>query len=188
MEITTDLLNRCRKNDRKAQYELYLECYPVLMSICSRYFQNDIDSRAILNEGFLKIILNLEKPSQQIPFAAWIRRIMINTIIDHYRKNKNYFTNMEHADLPQLQVVTQFDVSLQDHYDAEELLSMVRELPPMTNRVFNLFAIEGYAHSEIAEVLGISEGTSKWHVSTARKFLSEMIQRKKQLAVKMHKG
>lgn len=95
---------------------------------------------------------------------------------------------MEHADLPQLQVVTQFDVSLQDHYDAEELLSMVRELPPMTNRVFNLFAIEGYAHSEIAEVLGISEGTSKWHVSTARKFLSEMIQRKKQLAVKMHKG
>lgn len=167
---------------------MYRECYPILMSICSRYFKNDLDSRAILNDAFLKIILNLEKRSQQIPFAAWIRRIMLNSIIDHYRNNKSYFENMELAELPQLQVVSQHDVSLQVHYDAEELLSMVRELPPMTNRVFNLFAIEGYTHSEIAEVLHISEGTSKWHVSTARKLLNEKLQMKNHTPVKMKKG
>jgi RNA polymerase sigma factor (sigma-70 family) len=188
MEITTELLNRCRKNNRKAQYELYRECFPVLMSICSRYHENEIDSRAMVNEGFLKIILNLEKYSSQIPFKIWIRRIMINTIIDQFRKDKKYREQTEQSEAPHLQVVVPTDVSLRDHYDAEELLLMIYKLPPMTNRVFNMFAIDGYSHFEIAQLLNISEGTSKWHVSTARKLLSDMLKKENQLSIKIKNG
>ena len=188
MEITKELLARCRKNDRKAQYELYREYFPVLVSICSRYHENEIDSRAMVNEGFLKIILNLDKYSSQIPFKVWIRRIMINTIIDQFRKDKKYREQMENSDAPHLQAVIPSDVELRDHYNAEELLMMIRQLPPMTNRVFNMFAIDGYSHFEVAQLLNISEGTSKWHVSTARKLLSEMIKKENQVSIKMKNG
>ena len=188
MEITTELLTQCRKNDRKSQYELYRECFPVLMSICSRYHENEIDSRAMMNEGFLKIILNLEKYSSQIPFKLWIRRIMINTIIDQFRKDKKYREQTEHSEASHLQVVAPVDVALRDYYDGEELLLMIRQLPPMTNRVFNMFAIDGYSHFEVAQLLKISEGTSKWHVSTARKLLSEMLKKQNKVSIKMKNG
>jgi RNA polymerase sigma-70 factor (ECF subfamily) len=188
MEITTELLTQCRKNNRKAQYELYRQCFPVLMGICSRYHENEIDSRAEVNEGFLKIILNLEKYSSQIRFKVWIRRIMINAIIDQFRKDKKYREQVEHTEAPHLHVVAPADVTLRDHYDAEELLTMIRKLPPMTNRVFNMFAIDGYSHFEVAQLLNISEGTSKWHVSTARKLLSDMLKKEKQVSIKLKNG
>lgn len=185
MEVTEEILNGCRENDRKAQYELYRACYPVLMSICSRYHQNELDSRAVLNEGFLKIVLNLGKYSAEIPFNFWIRRIMINTIIDHFRKEKQYNEKVLHAEHSHLMVVSGQDVSLRDSYDAEALLAMVRRLPPMTGRVFNMFAIDGYSHFEVARLLGISEGTSKWHVAEARKKLSAMLKEENRFTVKL---
>lgn len=184
MEVTEAILKGCRENDRKAQYELYRACYPMLMSICSRYHQNELDSRAILNEGFLKIVLNLGKYSPEVPFNFWIRRIMINTIIDHFRKEKQYHENMVHAEHSHLQVVSGQDVSLRDSYDAEALLAMVRRLPPVTGRVFNMFAIDGYSHFEVAKLLGIAEGTSKWHVAEARKKLSIMLKEENRFTVK----
>jgi len=188
MEITTELLNRCRKNNRRAQYELYRECFPVLMSICSRYTENEIDGRAMVNEGFLKIILNLDKYSAQIPFKVWVRRVMINTIIDQFRREKKYREHTEHVETQYLQIVSPVDAVLQHQYDAEELLLMIRKLPPMTNRVFNMFAIDGYSHFEIAQLLKISQGTSKWHVATARKLLSEMLKKENQFSIKMKNG
>ena len=188
MEITTELLQRCRKNNRRAQYELYRECFPVLMGVCNRYYENEIDSRAMVNEGYLKIMMNIEKYSPQVPFKGWIRRIMINAIIDQFRKEKEYRRLTDHEEINKLQVVSPVDVSLQDQYDAEELLDMIRKLPPMTNRVFNMFAIDGYSHFEVAQLLGISEGTSKWHVSNARKLLGNMLGQHKQDSVKMKNG
>lgn len=185
MEVTEEILNGCRENDRKAQYELYRACYPVLMSICSRYHQNELDSRAVLNEGFLKIVLNLGKYSEEVPFNFWIRRIMINTIIDHFRKEKQYNEKVLHAEHSHLMVVSGQDVSLRDSYDAEALLAMVRRLPPMTGRVFNMFAIDGYSHFEVARLLGISEGTSKWHVAEARKKLGAMLKEENRFTVKL---
>ncbi|MGB3075523.1 MAG: sigma-70 family RNA polymerase sigma factor [Chitinophagales bacterium] len=185
MEINEDILKRCGKNDRKAQYELYRVCYPLLMSICSRYHQNEIDSRAVLNEGFLKIILNLSKYSTQVPFNFWIRRIMLNTIIDHFRKEKNYITNTAHAEHADLQVVGGQDVTLRDNYDAEALLDLVRRLPKASGTVFNMFAIDGYSHFEISKLLGISEGTSKWHTSEARKKLSAMLKEEERFTLKL---
>lgn len=185
MEISKSLLEECAKKNRKAQYEIYRECFPLLMGICSRYYQNDIDSRAVLNEGFLKIISNLEKYSPEVPFKFWIRKIMINTIIDQFRRARHYHDMIIHAEQTQLLVVGESTPALQEEYDAEELLAMIRQLPPVTCKVFNLFAIDGYSHHEISELLGISTGTSKWHVATARKKLGMMLNLTNRTTVKL---
>ena len=89
MNIDTTLLQACRKNDRKAQSQLYKSCFGLLMSVCIRYKNDEAEARAVLNQGFLKILTNLDKYDSKIPFEAWIRRIMINTIIDEFRKIKS---------------------------------------------------------------------------------------------------
>lgn len=188
MEITQQLLKACRQNNRKAQYELFVMCSPVLMGICSRYQQNDADSRSLMNEGFLKIILNLEKYPAEAPFKLWIRRIMINTIIDHFRKEKKYREQTAHAEQTELQAVGGEGNEIQDMHNAEALLQLIRQLPPVTRKVFNLFAIDGYSHFEVAQLLGISEGTSRWHVATARKTLSSLLKIEMYESVKMKKG
>ncbi|MBK6485235.1 MAG: sigma-70 family RNA polymerase sigma factor [Chitinophagaceae bacterium] len=141
MDINSHILEQCRRNNRKAQYELYRECYPLLMSICSRYHRNDLDSRSVLNEGFLKIISNLDKYGPQVPFKYWIRKIMINTIIDHFRKEKQYNDHITHAETSHLILVSEAEIAIEENYDAEELLNMIRKLPTVTCKVFNLLPL-----------------------------------------------
>ena len=88
MEIDQKLISSCINNERKAQFELYKKCYGLLMGVCLRYQKNREDAEEVLNQGFLKILLNLDKYNTKIPFEAWIRRVMINTVIDEYRKDK----------------------------------------------------------------------------------------------------
>ena len=90
MTITAEILELARKGDRKAQYTLYRQCFPVLMSVCRRYNFGEQDAVAVLNIAFLKIIQNLHRYSQEAPFEAWIRRIQINVVIDEFRKNKKW--------------------------------------------------------------------------------------------------
>lgn len=154
------------------------------MSICVRYEKNEEEAKALLNQGFFKIVTRLEKYREEVPFEAWIRRIMINTVIDEFRKKKREREVLEYTDFegPQFErdFVTESEVT--EQMDAERLEKMIQELPPVSKQVFNLFAIDGYSHQEIAAQLGISEGTSKWHVSTARKFLkSKLLQAMKQV-------
>ena len=130
-----------------------------------------------MNQGFMKIFKGLKKYPREIPFEAWIRKIMINTIIDEYRKTKKYTEMIELTDKP-LEVEPGNSISTNEaeqYFDAEQLLVMINDLPPLSNKVFNLFAIDGYSHKEISDLLGIREGTSKWHVSNARKLLKEMM-------------
>lgn len=177
-QICAQLLQDCQAGDRKAQYQLYQSCYPLLMSVCMRYMQDDLEARGMLNQGFLKIVTNLEKYREEVPFEAWIRRIMINTIIDNFRKNRKVKELIEHRDFassppPQ---TDRFDWNIADQqFDAEQIEALIRSLPPMSQKVFNLYAIDGYSHREVSEQLGISVGTSKWHLSSARKRLQEML-------------
>jgi RNA polymerase sigma factor (sigma-70 family) len=177
MEIDALLLQQCRKGDRKGQYQLFRRCFPVLMSVCLRYKKDEGDAKAALNEGFLKILQNLDKYSSSTPFEAWIRRIMINTLIDDFRKNRKVRELMEYRDFSDNgshQDPVDFNEA-DKMFDAEQLTALIRELPPMSQKVFNLFAIDGYSHKEVSDMLQISEGTSKWHLSFARKRLKEMI-------------
>ncbi len=174
---TETLIQNCKSGDRKAQFTLYKTYYNVLMGVCMRYNKNKDDASAILNEGFLKILKNLDKYDPNKPFEAWIKRIMINTIIDAFRKNKNerelvQYTDFEETDTLDINI----DYNNADKmFDAEAIEKLIQKLPPATQKVFNLFAVDGFSHKEIGKMLNMSVGTSKWHISAARKQLKEMI-------------
>ena len=177
MKIDQQLLQKCVDRDRKAQEELYKRCYPLLMAVSMRYCGDEADAAAALNLGFLKILNNIKKYREGVPFEAWIRRIMINTLIDEYRKNKKYKTMHKATDFDATHDFGEYiDYNKADEaLDASDIEAMIRRLPAMSRQVFNLFALDGYSHKEIGKQLGISEGTSKWHVSFARKELKKML-------------
>lgn len=177
MQISQDLLQGCRQGDRKAQYQLFRLCFDTLMGVCLRYQREESEAMASLNLGFLKILNNLDKYRPEAPFEAWIRRIMINTLIDEFRKNRQVRELMEYRDFsdePNTRDWADYNEAEQSLH-AEQLTAMLQALPAVSRKVFNLFAIDGYSHQEIGNLLDISEGTSKWHVSYARKRLQEMV-------------
>ena len=178
MKVSAQLLMDCHRGDRRAQFQLYQSCFNTLMSVGMRYKKDESESAAVVNTAFLKILKNLDKYNSKVPFQAWIKRIMINTVIDEFRKNRKVrelieYTNFEdyynHDDLVTMNVA---DLN----FDAEELGNMIKRLPPVSQKVFNLFAIDGYSHKEIGIMMDISDGTSKWHLSFARKKLRELIE------------
>jgi RNA polymerase sigma-70 factor (ECF subfamily) len=177
MLIEESLLLDCQNNKRRAQFELYHKCFGILMSICLRYHRNRSDAEEVLNMGFLKIVTKLDKYNSDVPFEAWIRRIMINTIIDEFRKNKKAKAAIEYTDFNGIHESNSVSFNEADlSFEAEELENMIQTLPPVSQKVFNMHVIDGYSHKEVAEKMNISVGTSKWHVSNARKLLRKMIE------------
>ncbi|MEM6264050.1 MAG: RNA polymerase sigma factor [Bacteroidota bacterium] len=178
MNITPQLLKACKRQDRRAQSALYKACFQPLMGICMRYQKNEADAVAALNQAFLKIIQKLDTYPPKVPFEAWAKRITINTLIDVYRAQKRhqdkvaYYEFYETDDFTGLVSFNEADQQL----DAQEIEQLIQQLPDMSRKVFNLFAIDGYSHKEICKMLDISEGTSKWHVSSARKFLRKRLE------------
>jgi RNA polymerase sigma factor (sigma-70 family) len=172
------MLRAAHKGDRKAQYALYRSCFPILMAVCMRYKRDQQEAVAALNAGFLKIINNLDRYNrEEVPFPAWIRRIMINTVIDEFRRDKNWreltvFTEKIEQAYPEEPI--QWNEAEQK-LNVQHLEELLRKLPPVTQQVFNLFALDGFSHKEIGEMLRISEGTSKWHVNHARTQLQAWI-------------
>lgn len=177
MEISNEILEGCIANKRKSQFLLYKQCYSILLSICLRYEKNKEDAEFLLNQGFMKIVTKLSTFKGDRPFEAWIRRIMINTIIDDYRKNSKEKSIIQFKDIQNdgtENIWVEYNAADLE-FEAEELLGFIDKLPTESKKVFVLFAIDGYSHKEISEMLGISGGTSKWHVSFARKKLRELI-------------
>ncbi|MDX1445084.1 RNA polymerase sigma factor [Lishizhenia sp.] len=180
MHIDTELLIACAKNDRKAQKKLYEACYVFLMPKCLQYHKNEEDARAIFNKGFYKILKNLSKIDlEEVMFAAWSKRIMANTLIDDYRKNKNYKTNINVKDSDQ---ELDYHASSSTNeavnsFGQKDIMQLLEYLKPAAKQVFLMYVVEGYNHREIGEMLNMSEGTSKWHLSTARKELKERLEK-----------
>ncbi len=177
MKVSQQLIQDCIKGDRRAQFQLYKSCFNVLMGVCIRYKKDESEAASVLNMGFLKILNNLEKYNPSAPFEAWIRRIMINTVIDEFRKNRKVRELIEHTDFSENGHLSKaVDYNTADQmFDAQRLELFIKKLPPVSQKVFNLYAVDGYSHKEIGEMLGMSDGTSKWHLSSARKKLQEMI-------------
>jgi len=180
VEVSDVLIKRVEKQDRKAQMELYRICFSTLMSVAYRYKKNEEDAAALSNDAFLKILTNIKKYNSKRPFAAWIRRIAINSAIDDYRKNKKREKMFEAEDnFEGLEEVAYNEVDYT--IESEELNSMILSLPKATRVVFNLFAIDGYSHKEITEELGIGLETSKWHMKEARKRLKALLIKREEL-------
>ncbi len=178
-DITAELLMACVADDRKAIKHLYEHCFRKLMPVCSRYHNNEEDARSSLNVGFMKILKGLDTIDSKVNFAAWSKRIMINTLIDEYRKKKNYRNHIASKETErELDVELSLSVNeAESDLGYQNLLTLIAQLPVISGRVFNLYVIDGYNHKEIGELLGMSEGTSKWHLSTARKLLREKLEK-----------
>lgn len=173
MDITHDIINACMRDDRKAINLMYEYGFKLLMPLCFRYNKNEEDARAAFNTGFMKILNGLEKVDKDLNFDAWAKRVMVNSLIDEYRKNKKYNTQIAKTDSE-----TELDYystgtsnNAESNLGVENITTLINELPTMTGQVFNLYVIDGYSHKEIGELMDMSEGTSKWHLSTARKML-----------------
>lgn len=178
IEITPELICSCLEDDRKAINTLYEYCFHLLMPVCFRYNKNEEDARASYNNGFIKILKGFEKLNGEVNYNAWFRRIMVNSLIDEYRKNKKYNDRVTKSDnereLDYYSVGTVNDA--ESNLGCENIFALIKELPETTSAVFNLYVMDGYSHKEIGAMLGMSDGTSKWHLSTARKLLREKLE------------
>lgn len=174
--IPIEILQRCHRAERRAQQELFQLVYGWMTGICRRYYRNTEDCSAIATEAFLKILKALEKQIPTGSFEAWCRTITMNTIIDDYRKNKVHKEAVKLMGHEDLDINEHVFNEAHQRFDKEDLEALLLQLPDMTRYVFNLFAIEGFSHQEIAGALKISDGTSKWHVSEARRQLKQWIE------------
>ena len=174
MNLENKLKERVIASDRKAQMELYRLCFSLLMGVARRYKKNEEDKQTLVNNAFIKIVTSLSKYEEKSSFQGWVKRIIMNEVIDDFRRQKNYreFINQDHPiDNIQIEEHAQIDY----RYSEEELLAMMECLPNATKLVFSLFAIDGYSHKEICTQLEISAETSKWHMKEARKLLKAML-------------
>lgn len=143
-----------------------------MMALCMRYTKNETDATGVLNNGFLKVFLHIQRydPAQGNLYT-WMRTIVINSCLDFLKIKAKTVRYRELDDMPELHI----DAEAISRMDVSRLLHLVRQLPPATQVVFNLYVMEGYSHKEIGVLLTISEGTSKWHLSEARKSMQQMI-------------
>lgn len=167
-----DLIQGCIANDRKSQEQLYKQFYTSMMNICMRYTNNENDAIEVLHNGFLKVYKNLQKfDPVKASLYTWMRSIMVHSAIDFLRQNTRHNRNIEIDDVNEPYI----DSEAVDKLNVQELLKLIRKLPPATQTIFNLYIMEGYTHKEIGAMVGISEGTSKWHLSEARRLLQKLI-------------
>ncbi|MCE3295989.1 MAG: hypothetical protein K0R65_1703 [Crocinitomicaceae bacterium] len=180
MHIDLDLLQNCINNDRRAQKKLYELCYRIFMPLCMRYNRNEEDARFAFNNSYMKILAGLENVNlKEIIFFPWAKRIVTNALIDEYRKQKlhqAHFINKETDRELELHSANSNNEA-ESNFGYAALLKMISEIPEMHALVFKLYVMEDMSHKEIAEQLGISEGTSKWHLSIARKMLREKLEK-----------
>ena len=168
----TDIIEGCKKDDRKAQEQLYRSYYRAMMNLCLRYTKNESDALDAMNTGFYKVYRNIHRfDGAKASLYTWIRTIVINSCLDSIKNNESLSGAGELEQAANIHVPPAVISSM----SATEILKLVRDLPPATQAVFNLYVMEGYNHAEIAAMAGISEGTSKWHLSEARKKLRKMI-------------
>jgi len=172
----SDLIKGCLANDRRAQEQLYRWLSPRLFAVCLRYAADREAAEDVLQEGFIKLFQKLSSFRGEGSFEGWARRIMVNTAIEQFRKIKPVLS-LEADHPPNEPSLKETGVS---QLEAKELSALIQELPVGYRTVFNLYAVEGYNHAEIAALLGISEGTSRSKDARAKRWQQDRI--KKQYA------
>ena len=166
-----DLIEGCLLGNPLMQKKLYDQYAPKMFGICLRYAANSEDAKDILQDGFVKVFVNLGKFKGIGSFEGWMRRIFVNTAIEHYRKKNQLYAISENQE----ENISNHEVSALDALEADDIIRLISELPNGYRTVFNLFAVEGYSHKEIATMMNISEGTSKSQYARAKAWLQEKI-------------
>jgi RNA polymerase sigma factor (sigma-70 family) len=169
------IIELCAKHDRKAQQLLYDRYSSLLLGVCLRYARDQAEAEDILQESFLKILFNIKDYSGTGSFIGWLRKISVNTAITHYHKNLKYRYHVEIEEYVSIETgITSFE---EDLFTSDELYRVLNELPTGYRMIFNLYAVEGYKHKEIAEMLGIDTNTSKSQYSRAKAVIRDKLEK-----------
>ncbi|MBL7747337.1 MAG: RNA polymerase sigma factor [Chitinophagaceae bacterium] len=167
----SDLIKGCLQGERRMQEELYKRFSPRMYAVCLRYAGNAEEAEDILQEGFIKIFKKLDSFRGDGSFEGWLRRIFVNTAIEHFRRKRYLMPVTEKEE----NTIEGKYTSVLDELGAKDIMALVQELSPGYRTVFNMYVVEGYTHKEIADILGISEGTSKSQLSRAKVILQDMV-------------
>lgn len=168
----SDLIAGCIAGDRKMQEELYNRFASKMYAVCVRYANNADDAQDLLQEGFIKVYKNLHRFRAEGSFEGWVRRVFINSSIEHYRKKQAKLTTVSDKEE---NTIEDSDISALDSLAERDIINLIQDLSPGYRTVFNLYVIEGYSHKEIGELLGISEGTSKSQLARAKSILQKKV-------------
>lgn len=169
----SDLIKGCLKGNPQMQEELYRRFSPKMYAVCLRYAQDSDDARDLLQEGFIKVYRNLDRYRGEGSFEGWIRRIFVNTAIEYYRKKSLEYSRVSEKEET---TIADADISVLDELAVKDIIGLIQELAPGYRAVFNLYVIEGFSHKEIADMLNISEGTSKSQLARAKSILQKKVE------------
>ncbi len=169
----SDLIRGCIEGDRRMQEELYRRFSPKMYAVCLRYASNADEAQDILQDGFIKVFKKLESFRGEGSFEGWIRRIFVNTAIEHFRRKKYMQPVTEREE----NTIEGKYISVLDELAEKDILQLVTQLSPGYRTVFNMYVVEGYSHKEIGDMLGISEGTSKSQLSRAKAILQDLVKK-----------
>ncbi len=167
----SDLIKGCMEGNRRLQEELYSRFSPRMYAVCLRYAGNAEEAEDILQESFIKVFKKLDSFRSEGSFEGWVRRIFVNTAIEHFRRKRYLMPVTEKEE----NTIEGKYISVLDELAEKDILALVQELSPGYRTVFNMYVVEGYTHKEIADMLGISEGTSKSQLSRAKVILQNMV-------------
>ena len=165
------LLQGCQSGDRHCQQRLYEQYAPRMFALCLRYADDYHQGEDLLQEGFLKVYRALGSFRGDGSFEGWLRRVFVNTAIEHHRKKHHLYPLLDVPNADQ----EEHDPGVLDQLAVDDLMGLVNALSPGYRAVFNLYAVEGYPHKDIAQMLGISEGTSKSQLARARVILQKQV-------------
>ena len=166
-----DFVKACIAGEKWAQKEIYEEHFSKMLPVCMRYAIDENEAMDLVHEGFIKVFRNMDKYAPGTSLTAWIRRIMVNNAIDHYRKHSKRRTQ----DLDTVYDMSDNEPDIVSEMSAEEILKALQTLSPSYRTVFNLYVIEGFSHKEIADKLGISDSTSRSNLVKARSKMREIL-------------
>lgn len=168
----SDLIKGSIAGDRRMQEELYRRFAPKMYAVCLRYANNANDAQDLLQEGFIKVYKNLHRFRAEGSFEGWVRRVFVNTSIEHFRKKSAQLSSVSEKEE---NTIEDSDITALDSLAEKDIINLVQELSPGYRTVFNLYVVEGYSHKEIGDMLGISEGTSKSQLARAKSILQKKI-------------
>jgi len=180
VDIHESLVERCKQGDRKAQYELYRLYTKAMFNIAMRITRDYMEAEDVLQEAFVRAFKNIRSFKGDSTFGAWLKRIVVNTAINHIKKKRLDFVEIEdrHVEVAESPAVDSFDIH-SPGVNMNEIRKAIDLLPEGYRMVFNLYLIEGYDHQEIGSILGISEATSKSQYSRAKKKLRQFLSQHK---------
>ena len=169
----SSLVKKCIEGDQRAQRMLFEKFAPKMLGVCMRYAKNTEQAEDVLQDGFVKVFTKLSHYKGDGSFEGWIRRVIVNTALDQIRKNTKFQDNVA---LDDVEYKLELKGNVLETLAAEELMVLINDMPTGYKVVFNMFAIEGYSHKEIAKELKVSENTSKSQYSRARAYLKNKLE------------